>query len=105
NFSRTSGTEFVRIDLNQLVHDTAILLEHQFKTAQIRIESDLSPDLAPVKGNQGKLQQVILNLMLNARDAMHGAPDSRIRIRTYTADGNAIVEISDTGAGIDPTNL
>lgn len=105
NFSRTSGTEFVRIDLNQLVHDSSILLEHQFKTAQIRIESDLSPDLAPVKGNQGKLQQVILNLMLNARDAMHGAPDSRIRIRTYTADGNTIVEIADTGAGIDPANL
>ena len=105
NFSRTSGTEFVRIDLNQLVHDSAILLEHQFKTAQIRIESELSPDLAPVKGNQGKLQQVILNLMLNARDAMHGAPDSRIHIRTYTADGNTIVEIADTGAGIDPANL
>jgi len=105
NFSRTSGTEFVRIDLNQLVHDSAILLEHQFKTARIRIETDLSSDLAPVKGNQGKLQQVILNLMLNARDAMHGAPDSLIRIRTFTADGQAIVEIADSGAGIDPAHL
>ena len=105
NFSRTSGTEFVRTDLNQLVHDSAILLEHQFKTAQIRIETDLSADLAPVKGNQGKLQQVILNLMLNARDAMHGTPNSLIRIRTYNTDGNAIVEIADSGAGIDPANL
>ena len=105
NFSRTSGTEFVRMDLNQLVHDSAILLEHQFKTARIRIETDLAADLAPVKGNQGKLQQVILNLMLNARDAMHGAPDSLIRIRTYSSDGHSYIEISDSGAGIDPANL
>ncbi len=105
NFSRTSGSEFVRIDLNQLVHDSAILLEHQFKTARIRIETDLESDLAPVKGSQGKLQQVILNLMLNARDAMHGAPDSLIRIRTYTLDNQSIVEIADSGAGIDPANL
>lgn len=105
NFSRTSGTEFVRTDLNQLVRDSTILLEHQFKTARIRIETDLAADLAPVKGNQGKLQQVILNLMLNARDAMHGTPDSLIRIRTYTTDGQSFIEIADSGAGIDPAHL
>ena len=74
NFSRTSGTEFVHIDLNQLLHDSTILLDHQFKTSRIRVETDLDPALAPVLGNQGKLQQVILNLMLNARDAMSGVP-------------------------------
>jgi PAS domain S-box-containing protein len=105
NFSRTSGSEFVLMDINQLVHDSCILLEHQFKTARIRIETTLDPDLAPVKGNQGKLQQVILNLMLNARDAVHGASDSTIRIRTFTADNQSIVEIADSGAGIDPANL
>jgi PAS domain S-box-containing protein len=106
NFSRTSGAEFVRIDLNQLLHDSTILLDHQFKTARIRVETDLDPALAPVQGNQGKLQQVILNLMLNAKDAMHGASDGCIRIRTFTGDGNhAVVEVSDSGAGIDPANL
>jgi two-component system NtrC family sensor kinase len=109
NFSRTSGAEFVRIDLNQLLHDSAILLEHQFKTARIRMETDLSPDLAPVQGNQGKLQQVILNLMLNAKDAMHGAGNAGegglIRIRTYTESHHAIVEICDSGAGIAAENL
>ena len=110
NFSRTSGAEFVRIDLNQLLHDSAILLDHQFKTARIRIETDLDPALSAVQGNQGKLQQVILNLMLNAKDAMHGASENRepgglIRVQTFNADGQAIVQISDSGMGIDPANL
>ena len=85
NFSRTSGSEFLRIDMNQLLHDSAILLEHQFKTAQIRIESDLDPQLAPIQGNQGKLQQVLLNLMLNAKDAMHGQPGGVLRLRSFTS--------------------
>jgi two-component system NtrC family sensor kinase len=109
NFSRTSGAEFIRIDLNQLLRDSAILLEHQFKTARIRIETDLDPHLAHVQGNQGKLQQVILNLMLNAKDAMHGASaegqTSLIRIRTFTQAGNAIVEIEDSGSGIATEHL
>ncbi len=105
NFSRTSGTEFIRIDMNQLLHDSAILLEHQFKTAQIRIESDLSPRLACIQGNQGKLQQVLLNLMLNAKDAMHGAPGGLLRLHSYATDTHVIVEITDTGSGIEPAVL
>ncbi len=110
NFSRTSGAEFVRIDLNQLLRDSAILLEHQFKTARIRIETDLDPGLVPVQGNQGKLQQVILNLMLNAKDAMQGASQAEsgglIRIHTYTSANHfAVMEITDSGAGIAPEHL
>jgi PAS domain S-box-containing protein len=109
NFSRTSGSEFVSINLNQLVHDSAILLDHQFKTAQIRIETDLDPTLAPIHGNQGKLQQVILNLMLNARDAMNSADlpiEARaIQLRTSNEEGLAIVEVIDSGIGIEPEHL
>ena len=105
NFSRTSGTEFVRIDLNQLLHESAILLEHQFKTAQIRIESDLSPTLPLVQGNQGKLQQVLLNLMLNAKDAMHGVAGATLYLRSCSNEKQVIVEITDTGSGIEPDHL
>ena len=109
NFSRTSGAEFVSINLNQLLHDTAILLDHQFKTARIRIESDLDPALAAIYGNQGKLQQVLLNLMLNARDAMSGTRNeetaSVIRLRTRNEDSLAVVEIIDSGVGIDAAHL
>ena len=105
NFSRTSGAEFVRIDLNQLLRDSTILLDHQFKTARIRVETDLDPQLAPVHGNQGKLQQVILNLMLNAKDAMQGG-GGLIRVCTRTTStGMVHVEIADSGSGIAPDHL
>ena len=105
NFSRTSGSEFLRIDMNQLLHDSAILLEHQFKTAQIRIESELDPHLAPIQGNQGKLQQVLLNLMLNAKDAMHGHPGGVLRLRSFSTEKQVVVEIADTGCGIETEHL
>ena len=105
NFSRTSGAEFVPIDFNRLLHDSAVLLDHQFKTARVRVETDLSPTLALVEGNQGKLQQVILNLMLNAKDAMHGIPDAVLHIRTVSTSTEVIVELRDSGAGIAPDHL
>ncbi|HWZ50928.1 MAG TPA: ATP-binding protein [Granulicella sp.] len=105
NFSRTSGAEFTSVDCNQLLHDTFVLLEHQFKTAQIRVETKLHAELPRISGNQGKLQQVILNLMLNAKDAMHGLPNSTLRVATEALDGRVLVRIQDTGAGIDQEHL
>ena len=105
NFSRTSGTEFLRIDLNQLLRDSLLLLDHQYKTARIRIETDLDPALAPIVGNQGKLQQVVLNLMLNAKDAMHSRENAVLRISTRSVNSHVEVDFCDTGAGIAPENL
>lgn len=105
NFSRTSGAEFVSIDLNQLLRDSAILLEHQFKTARIRLDQELAPDLARIQGNQGKLQQVILNLMLNAKDAMQGTSTGLITIATRNEHDQVILEIRDTGSGIEREHL
>ena len=106
NFSRTSGAEFVRIDLNQLLHDSAILLDHQFKTARIRVEQDLAPTLAPIQGNSGKLQQVILNLMLNAKDAMHAHENpGTLKLRTFNDGTCSVLEIEDSGTGIEPEHL
>ncbi len=105
NFSRTSGTEFLQIDLNQLLRDSLLLLDHQYKTARIRIETDLDPALSPVVGNQGKLQQVVLNLMLNAKDAMHGRADAVLRLTTRSVNSHIEIDFCDTGAGIAPENL
>src|ERR1035437_3152539 len=105
NFSRTGGTEFASVDLNRLLHDTLTLLDHQFKTAQIKVETELDADLPRIHGNEGKLQQVVLNLLLNARDAMHGSPDARIRIATEQAGGRIWVVVQDFGGGIEPEHL
>ena len=99
NFSRTSGTEFTSVDLNELLRDTLTLLEHQFKTAQIRVETNFDPHLPRIHGNQGKLQQVILNLMLNAKDAMFGTPNATLTHRDRsTAPDACSSRIQDSGA-------
>jgi two-component system, NtrC family, sensor kinase len=105
NFSRTSGTEFTSVDLNELLRDTVALMDHQFKTAQIRVETNLDPQLPRIHGNRGKLQQVILNLMLNAKDAMFGTPNASLRIATFTGAGRVLVRIQDSGAGIEREHL
>jgi PAS domain S-box-containing protein len=105
NFSRTGGSEFGSVDLNRLLHDTLTLVDHQFKTARIAVETHLERELPLVHGNEGKLQQVVLNLLLNARDAMHGSPDARIRIVTRQTGGWVTVEVEDFGGGIDPEHL
>ncbi len=109
NFSRTSGSEFTSIDLNQLLRDTLTLLEHQFKTAQIRVDIHFDPTLARIKGNQGKLQQVVLNLMLNAKDAMHGRPGATLRVQTENSGQDTptsvLVTLADSGSGIEQGHL
>jgi signal transduction histidine kinase len=102
NFSRTSTTEFRETNLNQVIRDTLSLLEHQFKTAQVEVELDLTSELPPIHGNSGKLQQVFLNLLLNAKEAMPGG--GRLRVATLV-NGHVEALVSDSGAGIAPEHL
>jgi signal transduction histidine kinase len=103
NFSRTNTTEFEDIDLNRVVRETLNLLEHQFEKVGTRVESDLAAEIPVVRGNAGKLQQVFLNLFLNARDAMDGG--GTLRVSTIAAGPGVRVEIQDTGPGIPPEML
>ena len=102
NFSRTSTTEFRETNLNQVIRDTISLLEHQFKKAQIELDLELADDLPSISGNAGKLQQVFLNLLLNAKDAMPGG--GRLRVATLS-NGHVEAIVADSGAGIAPENL
>ena len=102
NFSRTSTTEFRETNLNQVIRDTLSLLEHQFKTAQVAVETEFAEDLPPIHGNPGKLQQVFLNLLLNAKESMPGG--GRLRLSTVV-NGHVEAIISDSGAGIAPEHL
>jgi signal transduction histidine kinase len=99
NFSRTSGTEFQAVDLNKVIHETLGLLEHQFKTGRIKVEGDLATQLPAIHGNTGKLQQVFLNLFLNAKDAMPNG--GTLKVQTINNYGVHVV-VSDTGSGIAP---
>ncbi|MEO8433811.1 MAG: ATP-binding protein [Pyrinomonadaceae bacterium] len=106
NFSRTGGaTEFTDISIHPVLDDTLQLLEPQLRSSQIEIVRNYDPEITQVFGNSGKLQQVFTNLLMNARDAIVGG--GRITLSTHTngEDDAVVVEISDTGVGIDPENV
>ena len=102
NFSRTSGSEIGDVDVNKVIAETLALLEHQFKIAKVEVENALTPKLPAIQGNAGRLQQVFLNLFLNAKDAMPGGG----RLRVATLNGESVsVSVSDTGSGIAPEHI
>jgi len=102
NFSRTSGTEFTEVDVNKVIADTLALLEHQFKTSKVRVQDELAEHLPLIQGNTGRLQQVFLNLFLNAKDAMPNG--GTLRIASSNGEGVNVV-ICDTGTGIAQENI
>jgi two-component system NtrC family sensor kinase len=103
NFSRTSTTEFVELDVAKVIQETLNLVEHQLRKSAIEVKLDAQQGLPPVKGNAGKLQQVFLNLFLNARDAMEAG--GTLAIRVWSEDGFARIDVADNGQGIQPENL
>ena len=105
NFSRTgNATEFNEIDVNKLLDDTLQLLEPQMRKSQVEIIKNYAAVPPKVWGNAGKLQQVFTNLIINARDAIFGG--GQITLSTEIADSDSvIIEVSDTGSGIEPENL
>jgi PAS domain S-box-containing protein len=98
NFSRTGSTEFDEVDLNRVLRETLSLIEPQLQKAQVRVIHRLDGELPTIRGNGSKLQQVFLNLFLNARDAMEAG--GVLEVRTATEGGNARVEVVDSGQGI-----
>jgi len=103
NFSRTSPTDFTEVDLNRIIRETASLVEHQFQSAGVSTDLALAENLPLIRGNSGKLQQVFLNLFINAKDAM--PQGGVLTVRSHAEAGCAVLEISDTGQGIPPEHL
>ena len=96
NFSRTGAAEFTEVNLNAVVEEVLSLVAHPFRTAQVQVTRNLQQELPSVLGSTNKLQQVFLNLFLNARDAMPSG--GMVEIRTAAHNGSVEVEIIDTGA-------
>ncbi len=103
NFSRTGAAEFIEVDLNAVVEETLSLVQHPFKTARINVIRSLGRELPAVLGSPTRLQQVFLNLFMNARDAMPSG--GMLEVRTAAQNGSVEVEVTDTGTGIPPEQL
>ncbi len=91
------------VDVNNVIGEVAALLEHQLKTADIQVRCELPSTPAVVQGFEFKLQQVFLNLFLNAKDAMPTGGDLTVTLRVENRQ--VVVEVTDTGGGIASEEL
>lgn len=99
NLARPTGGETGPVDLNAIIADVLALLEHQFRSSRVQVRRTLADQGLVVQGVEYKLQQVFLNLFLNARDAM--PKGGWLSIETRREGGHAVVEVADTGVGIE----
>jgi two-component system NtrC family sensor kinase len=103
DFSRTSPRQFGEVELARVLRETLTLVEHQFEKSGIRVSLEVQEPLPSIRGNTGQLQQVFLNLYLNARDAMEQG--GSLHVRAWEGGHGVHVEIADTGPGIAPEHL
>lgn len=104
-FSRRSKPQSTQADLNAIVTSTVSLLSHKMKLAGVEIALDLRPDLPHIQCDASQMQQVVMNLVMNAAEACHGG--GRVQLRTRVLDDlqTAELEVTDNGEGIAPENL
>ena len=89
------------VNFTRLVQETALLLRRTLLTDQIEIVEDLAPNLPYIKAHAGQLQQVVLNLIQNSREAIKQVRDAgRIALRLSTRQGWIVLEVEDNGPGI-----
>ena len=105
DFSRAEHPEFEALPVGAVIQDTLKLVRNQLSLSGIHVEQDIPPDLPPIYGERKSLQQVFLNLFINAIQAMLDGGTLHIRAHP-SADGQwMVIDVADTGVGIDPENL
>ena len=106
-FSRQREPERRWLDLGEIVTQTLGLLERELTLDNIELELNLAEELPPVSADEHQLQQVVLNLLTNAKDAMPKGGRLTLSTDLVQTDGQQFVElrVEDTGAGIAPEHL
>jgi PAS domain S-box-containing protein len=103
NFARQADGDYQPIDLREMAQETLQLFEPHLKGRRVELRRDLDARLPEVMGNRGRLQQVLMNLLLNAADA---TPDGgTIAVRATAVNGRVRLQVADTGTGIAPEHL
>jgi len=108
DFSRKPNMELVPVQLGEVMAKAMDIFSQQLKLREIEVKWDLEEGLPDIKGEQGQLEQVFINLLINARDAIEdrwgykdgGWGRKEILLRTQRVDGSVQAQVKDTGCGI-----
>ncbi len=103
-FTRREPVEPELIEPSVLAEETVKLLRHPLKLRGVNIETALGQGVPPVRVHGSELQQVLVNLLMNAADAMDGRSERVATLGTGVADGRVVIWVRDTGAGIPSEN-
>ena len=96
------------MDVNELIREVITLVHGEIESQRVSVRAELANELPRVPANLVQLQQVIVNLVMNAVDAMYGVADRQrvLRIKTEIYEtSHVIITVEDSGTGIDPKDL
>ena len=104
---RKSDLQLVPLNVGELIDDSLLLMQREARDNRVSLRRDLAPTLPPVLGDRVQLQQVIINLVLNAMEAMASVTDRPrdLIIRSVQDGDQVLVAIADSGTGIDPDHI
>ena len=103
-----NSPEKVPLNINETIQQVVALVDSDVLSSRIKLKTELVEDLSKVVGDRVQLQQVILNLILNGKDAMSGVkthPRELLITSRKSKSGEVVVAVRDSGAGLDPKNV
>ncbi len=101
SFARQRKPHKQKIDINKVLDEILVLRDYDMRVNNVTVERDIEANLAAVIGDTHQFEQVFLNIVNNAVDAMLESGNSnRLKIRSYTREGYVHVEVQDSGSGI-----
>lgn len=104
---KNGTTEYEPVEVNNAVSDVVKMLQGNAHTRRITVDVELEPQIEPVIGDRIQIQQVVLNLLMNAFDAVEDQQpaDRTVRLKTIRQDNIAVIEVSDRGTGLSDDAL
>lgn len=99
-FGRSDISSFSPVDLEQTVYNALIPLRQRLRLANIELLLQLDPGVPPVLGSSTQIEQVLINLIMNAVDALVASPIKQLKIRLNEGNGQVFIEVEDTGSGV-----
>ncbi len=101
-FARPPDVATERLEVNAMVDGALKLVAHPIALMGVKVETRFAEGLPAIEGNNNQLRQVLINLMMNAAQAMESTPEKQLQIETAGADWAVVVTVKDSGPGMAP---